>query len=60
MHLVFENEKDTAALQKELKKAYQKIGQLEMECYRDCRKSIKQKGKGGGFAYGVAIMDLYS
>ena len=31
MHLVFEKEKDTAALQKELEKAYQKIGQLEVE-----------------------------
>jgi len=29
--LCFEKEKDTAALQKELEKAYQKIGQLEVE-----------------------------
>jgi len=31
MHLVFENDRGTAALQKELEKAYQKIGQLEVE-----------------------------
>ena len=31
MHLAFEKDRDTAALQKELEKAYQKIGQLEME-----------------------------
>ncbi len=31
MHLAFEKDRDTVALQKELEKAYQKIGQLEME-----------------------------
>jgi len=31
MHLVFENDRGTLALQKELTKAYQKIGQLEVE-----------------------------
>ena len=31
MHLAFERDKDTVALQKELEKAYQKIGQLELE-----------------------------
>jgi len=31
MHLVFEKEKNTTTLQKELEKAYQKIGQLEVE-----------------------------
>ncbi len=31
MHFVFENDRGTAALQKELAKAYQKIGQLEVE-----------------------------
>ena len=31
IHLAFEKDKDTVALQKELEKAYQKIGQLELE-----------------------------
>jgi len=38
MHLAFEKDRDTVALQKELEKAYRKIGQLELErdFYRDC------------------------
>ncbi len=31
MHLAFEKDKDTVSLQKELEKAYKKIGQLELE-----------------------------
>ena len=31
MHLAFEKDKDTVTLQKELEKAYKKIGQLELE-----------------------------
>ena len=31
MHLAFEKDKDTLSLQKELEKAYKKIGQLEVE-----------------------------
>jgi len=31
MHLAFEKDKDTLELQKELEKAYKKIGQLEVE-----------------------------
>jgi transposase-like protein len=31
MHLVFEKDRDTVELQRELKKAYEKIGQLELE-----------------------------
>ena len=31
MHLAFEKDRDTVALQKELEKAYRKIGQLELE-----------------------------
>ena len=31
MHLAFERDRDTLELQKELEKAYRKIGQLELE-----------------------------
>ena len=31
MHLAFERDRDTLELQKELEKAYKKIGQLELE-----------------------------
>ncbi len=31
MHLAFERDRDTLSLQKELEKAYRKIGQLEVE-----------------------------
>ena len=31
MHLAFERDRDTLELQKELEKAYKKIGQLEVE-----------------------------